>query len=83
MSAHKHPLARGTRIITLLGEVDMDNEDEERVTVPGSVGTISGTANEHDDGSPGYRYDVIFENQAWIILDDHEIDDPKRYRLVP
>jgi hypothetical protein len=82
MSDHQHPLPRGTRIVTLKGEIDQDNNDEERVTPPGAVGRITGMARERDDGSEGFRYDVEFENQAWIILEDREIDDPERYRVL-
>lgn len=82
MNAPVHPLPRGTSIITLKGEMDQDGEDNERITPPGSVGKITGVGSERDDGSEGHRYDVEFANQAWIILDDIEIDDPERYRIV-
>jgi hypothetical protein len=78
----KHPLPRGTKIITLLGEVDHDSDGDERSTSPGSVGRITGIANERDNGDPGYCYDVEFDDGAWFTRDDDEIDDAKRYRVI-
>ena len=77
-----HPLPRGTRIITLLGETELDNEGEEILTAPGSVGRITGIANERDNGDPGFCYDVEFDNGVWLTRDDFEVDDTTRYRVV-
>jgi hypothetical protein len=81
-AAH-HPLPRGTRIVTLEGETDLDNEGEEIITPPGSIGRITGVANERDNGDPGYCYDLEFDNGSWFTRDDFEIDDATRYRVVP
>lgn len=77
-----HPLPRGTRVITVQGELDHDAQDEERVTKPGSVGRITGIANERENGDEGYCYDIEFDNGAWFTRDDFEIDDATRYRVV-
>ena len=78
----KHPLIRGTKVITLCGEVDQDSKDEDRETAPGSVGRITGVANERENGDPGFCYDLEFENGAWFTRDDFELDDVTRYRVV-
>lgn len=81
MSQIRHPLPRGTRIVTVLDLTDLDAEDEERVTTAGSVGRITGVAKEREDGSEGFCYDVEFDNQAWFVLDDLELDDATRFRI--
>ncbi|MBA3699109.1 MAG: hypothetical protein H0W78_09660 [Planctomycetes bacterium] len=77
-----HPLARGTKVVTLQGETEFDNEGEERVTSPGSVGRITGIANERDNGDPGFCYDLEFDDGQWVTRDDFELDDSTRYRVV-
>ena len=79
----QHPLPRGTRLITLQGEVDQDSRDEERITPPGSIGRITGIANERENGDAGFCYDLEFDNGAWFTRDDFEFDDPTRYRILP
>ncbi len=83
MSALSHPLPRGTRVATLTGEVDLDCEDAERTTPPGAIGRITGVASERSDGSEGFCYDLIFDNEAWVIVDDRDLDDSARYRVLP
>lgn len=78
-----HPLPRGTRVVTLQGELDHDSDDEERVTPPGTVGSITGIANERENGDEGYCYDLEFPNGAWFTRDDFELDDASRYRVLP
>ena len=77
-----HPLPRGTRIVTLLGETELDNEGEELLTAPGSIGRITGIAKERDNGDPGFCYDLEFDNSVWLTRDDFEFDDTTRYRVV-
>ena len=77
-----HPLPRGTRIITLLVETELDNEGEEILTAPGSIGRITGIAKERDNGDPGFCYDLEFDNGVWLTRDDFEFDDTTRYRVV-
>lgn len=77
-----HPLPRGTKVVTLLGETDFDHEGEERLTPPGSVGRITGIANERDNGDPGFCYDLEFDDGTWITRDDFELDDSTRYRVL-
>lgn len=78
----KHPLARHTRVITVLGEQDFDSEGEDRITPPGSVGRITGIGKERDNGDPGFCYDLEFENGMWLTKDDNELDNPAHYRIV-
>jgi hypothetical protein len=82
MAPPVHPLARGTKVVTLQGETDFDNEGEERVTPPGSVGRITGIANERDNGDPGFCYDLEFDDGSWFTRDDFELDDATRYRVL-
>jgi hypothetical protein len=82
MSHHRHPLSRGTRVVTLQALTDLDAEEEERVTPAGAVGRITGVAKEREDGSEGFCYDVEFDNQAWFVLEDLDIDDAERFRVV-
>ena len=77
-----HPLPRGTRIITVRGEIDEDSDEEQRITAPGTVGTITGYAKERENGDAGFCYDIEFPNGAWVTRDDNEVDDPARYRLA-
>jgi len=77
-----HPLARGTKVVTLQGETEFDNEGEERVTPPGGVGRITGIANERDNGDPGFCYDLEFDGGQWVTRDDFELDDATRYRVI-
>lgn len=82
MTTSRHPLPRGTRIITVQDLTDLDAEDEERVTAAGSEGRITGVAKEREDGSEGFCYDVEFANQAWFVLEDLDLDDAARFRVV-
>lgn len=78
-----HPLPRGTRIVTLQGEVDCNQNDVEVVTPEGAIGRITGIGNERDNGDPGFCYDLEFDNGAWFTRDDFEFDDATRYRILP
>jgi hypothetical protein len=78
----KHPLTRGTRIVTIQGELDQDHAGEDRDTPPGAIGKITGIANERENGDEGYCYDIEFDNGAWFTRDDFEIDDHSRYRVL-
>ena len=82
MTKPSHPLPRGTRIAAVVAIIDLDNEDEERVTAAGSIGRITGIANERDNGDEGFCYDLEFDSGAWLTVDDNEIDDSKRFRVV-
>ena len=82
MAPPVHPLARGTKVVTLQGESDFDNEGEDRITPPGSVGRITGIAKERDNGDPGFCYDLEFDDGSWFTRDDFELDDATRYRVV-
>lgn len=82
MSRYNHPLSRGTCVITLQDLTDHDAEEEERITPAGSTGRITGVAKEREDGSEGFCYDVEFDNQAWFVLEDLDLDDETRFRVV-
>jgi hypothetical protein len=77
-----HPLPRKTKVITLMGESDYDNDGEERITQPDSIGIITGVAKERDNGDPGFCYDIEFDNGLWITRDDDELDNAERYQIV-
>lgn len=78
-----HPLPRGTRIVTLQGEVELNQNDAEVVTQAGAIGRITGIGKERDNGDPGFCYDLEFDNGAWFTRDDFEFDDATRYRVLP
>lgn len=80
--AIQHPLPRGTKVVLVEKHVDFDADDEERVTPAGSVGRITGIANERDSGEAGYCYDLEFDNGAWLTVDDDELDDHTRFKVV-
>ena len=80
--AIQHPLPRGTRISLVEQIVDLDADDEERVTPVGAVGRITGIAKERDNGDEGFCYDLEFDNGAWLTVDDNELDDITRFRVM-
>lgn len=80
--ANKHPLPRGTRVVTVAEIIDQDADDEERITPPDTAGTITGMAKERDNGDPGFCYDVELTNGVWLTVDDDEIDDEERFRVL-
>ena len=75
----QHPLPKGTRILSVLGECDRDGDDNERVTGPNAIGEV--TDANHRTGQ-GWSYDVVFQGSGvWVILDEHgELDDAARYK---
>jgi hypothetical protein len=75
-----HPLPNGYPLFTLLGEMDLDHENLERITPPMSLGHVV----DHMSATCGrrrfYSYDLVFPaTQGWVIIDDHEVVDPKQY----
>lgn len=80
--AIQHPLPRGTRIALVEQVVDLDADDEERVTPAGAIGRITGIANERDNGDEGFCYDLEFDTGAWLTVDDDELDDLTRFKVI-
>ena len=80
--AIQHPLPRGTKIALIEKVVDLDAEDEERVTPAGAVGRITGIGTERDNGDEGFCYDLEFDSGAWLTVDDDELDDITRFRVM-
>ena len=80
--AIQHPLPRGTKVALVQKVVDFDADDEERVTPTGSIGRITGIGTERDNGDEGFCYDLEFDNKVWLTVDDNELDDLARFRLV-
>ena len=77
-----HPLPRGTKVALVEEVSDLDADEEERVTPAGSVGRITGIAKERDNGDEGFCYDLEFDNGMWLTIDDDELDDPTRFRVM-
>ena len=80
--AIQHPLPRGTKVALVEKIVDFDADDEERTTPAGSVGRITGTATERNNGDAGFCYDLEFDNGVWLTVDDDELDDLSRFKLL-
>ena len=80
--AIQHPLPRGTKVALVTAYSDLDADDEERVTPAGSIGRITGIAKERDNGDEGFCYDLEFDNRVWMTVDDNELDDLARFRVM-
>ena len=80
--AIQHPLPRGTKVALVEKVVDLDNDEEERVTPAGAVGRITGIAKERDNGDAGFCYDLEFDNGVWLTVDDDELDDLDRFKVL-
>jgi hypothetical protein len=65
----------GTRIRTLKGEQDCDENDNERHAAPGEIGVVFRI------GPEGCH--VTFEpSQVWVVLELAEIGDPEQYEVL-
>lgn len=76
-----HPLSVGTRIVSILGELDHDENDEERSAEPGSIGKVEGAQcllPEHI-----WNYKVVFPNGTWVFINSRELSDASRYTVLP
>lgn len=71
------PLIIGTRVTTLNGDNDHDDNDEPRHVAPGSVGSVTLVDRSRETGK--YLHHVEFENGCWITLDESELSDPSQY----
>jgi hypothetical protein len=63
----------GRRIRSLKPDVDRDEDDCERKVPAGSFGTISRFNHVSADG--GSVYDVFWDNGAWTIYSQSEVDE--------
>jgi hypothetical protein len=80
--AIQHPLPRGTKVALVEKVIDLDADDEERTTPAGSIGRITGIATERNNGDEGFCYDLEFDNGVWLTVDDDELDDISRFKLL-
>ena len=64
----------GISVRTLKGEIDTDEDGQERTTPPGTWGYVSG--HNHDD-----HWDVRFPKGAWVVLTEAELFDREQYHL--
>lgn len=79
-----HPLPPGTKIRSINGELDHDENDDERRTPPGSVGVIRLT-EVWGEGAEygGFIYHTDFpDTGATVCLYPTEVDDAARYQIV-
>jgi len=71
----------GTRIISIKGELDDDENGLERHTGPNAEGVI--TRIEHGAEKPEYiYYSVAFKNGTTVFLDDAELARPEDYTVL-
>ena len=65
----------GDRFISLDGERD-DDDGVERLTPPGSIGTVMNVYEEFGGA------DLLFDNGAWVVPFFHELSNTTQYRKV-
>jgi hypothetical protein len=63
-------LAKDQQVKLLIEGRDHDENDELRITPPGTIGTVS---QVDDEGKASERYNIIFPNGAWLIFDRAEV----------
>lgn len=68
-------IAIGSLVLTILGEIDQDEHDQERSTAAGSVGYLTG----QDDAG---NWDLLFPNGAWVKPTAEELLNRSQYRIV-
>lgn len=78
---HSHPLPVGTRIVSILGELDSDEKDNDREAPPGSVGKVEGM--ERLKLATVWNYRVTFPSGTWVFLNERELADDSRYTILP
>lgn len=64
----------GQLVRTIGGELDFDEEGQERVTSPGAIGFLA------DENQPG-QWAAHFGGAA-VYLEESELSDPKQYQLI-
>ncbi len=71
----------GTRILSIAGECDQNDDASWNETGPNAIGVVQ-IADRHNDGEPYYQ--VVFEESGCAVhLDQFEIEDAAIYRVVP
>lgn len=74
------PLALGTRVLSIAGEND-EGDEGKRETGPNATGEIIGNLR-HENYEP--YYSVEFQpSGVWVYLDQHELENPEAYRVLP
>lgn len=68
-------VAIGSLVLTISGEIDQDENDQERTTPAGSVGYLVG----QDDAG---NWDLLFPNGAWVKPSAEELLNRSLYRVV-
>lgn len=68
-------IAIGSLVLTVLGEIDQDEHDQERSTAAGTIGYLSG----QDDAG---NWDLLFPNGAWVKPAAEELLNRSQYRIV-
>ena len=68
-------IAIGSLVLTILGEIDQDEIDQERTTTAGSIGFLAG----QDDAG---NWDLLFPNGAWVKPTAAELLNRSQYRIV-
>lgn len=68
------PLQANTRIKTLLGELDTDEEGQERLTPPGSIGVL-------DEQNLQGQWSVHF-GDAWVNIGECDLRDSSQYEVL-
>jgi hypothetical protein len=84
LSILSHPLPKGTKVRTLVGEQDEDEDGTVRHAPPGSVGEVI-CADYHPNGErpQGWTYGIEFPGGCWVFIDQSDsIDDPTKYQVV-
>lgn len=68
-------IAIGSLVLTILGEIDNDEHDQERTTAAGSVGYLAGQDNAGN-------WDLLFPNGAWVKPTTEELLNRSQYCIV-
>lgn len=64
-------LAVGTKVVAKKEMIDCDDDDNERVTLPGEIGVVTSV-----DERGGYvTYGIEFERGGWLFLDEDEFPE--------
>ena len=75
-----HPLTIGTRLISIAGEQDDDEDGAVRRTGSNALGTVQ-SVDRYE--AQGYTYGVVFENGTFVFLDQRTgLDRRELYQLL-
>lgn len=70
-----------TQIISVQGEMDCDDNDQERYTGHCAVGRVTGEGEYSIE--QGYVYPVLFANGVSVFLDSNDLSDASNYIVLP